>query len=68
MSRGPPAPGSASGAAPPRFPAGVCKPWQANLIAIVATLATLGVALAVDGALESRPALVIFTLPIMLAA
>lgn len=44
------------------------KQWQAYVFAIVATVATLNLRLALDGPLGGQPTLVIFTLPIMLSA
>ena len=44
------------------------KSWQAYLFAVVATAATLGLRLALDGPLGGRPTLVMFTMPIMLSA
>ena len=43
-------------------------PWKAYAFAVVATSATLGVRLLLDERLEGQPALVIFTVPIMLSA
>jgi PAS domain S-box-containing protein len=48
-----------------RFP---LKPWPAYVFAIVATAATLGLRLALDAPLGQQPALVVFTVPIMLSA
>jgi PAS domain S-box-containing protein len=47
---------------------GGLKPWQAYVFAIVATIATLVLRLALDGRVEGRPTLIIFTVPIMLSA
>ena len=44
------------------------KRWQAYLFAILATAATFGLRLALDGQLGGRPTLMIFALPIMLSA
>jgi len=44
------------------------KSWQAYVLALVATAATLAVRLALDGPLGGQPTLVIFTVPIMLSA
>jgi signal transduction histidine kinase/ActR/RegA family two-component response regulator len=43
------------------------KPWQAYAFAVAATVATLGLRLALDGPLGGRPTLIIFILPIMLS-
>jgi PAS domain S-box-containing protein len=59
----------ASGAlSPSRFNSSPLKPWQAYLSAVLATVATLGLRLALSGRLEGRPTLIIFTVPIMLSA
>jgi signal transduction histidine kinase/AmiR/NasT family two-component response regulator len=47
---------------------GSLKSWQAYVFAIVATVATLALRLALDGQLGGQPTLVVFTLPIMLSA
>ncbi|MEP7347084.1 MAG: DUF4118 domain-containing protein, partial [Gemmatimonadaceae bacterium] len=52
----------------PRVDARPLKPWLAYLLAIVATMATLGVRLALDGKLGGQSALVVFAVPIMLSA
>ena len=44
------------------------NPWQAYLLATVATAVTLVVRLALDGPLGGRPTLVIFAVPIMVSA
>ena len=51
-----------------RFVLDPLKPWQAYLFALVATSITLVLRLAMSGQLGEQPALVIFTLPIMLSA
>jgi two-component system, cell cycle sensor histidine kinase and response regulator CckA len=48
--------------------AGPLKPWQAYPFAIAATAAALGSSLALKGLLEGGPALVIFTMSIMVSA
>ena len=58
---------------PRRFPRGglspgPLQPWQAWLVAIASTSVTLAVRIALDEPLAGQPALVIFTLPIMLSA
>jgi PAS domain S-box-containing protein len=50
------------------FASGQLKPWQAYLLAMVATAATLGLRLTLASQLEGRPTLIVFTLPIMLSA
>jgi len=48
---------------------GLLKPWQAYVVAITATLATLGLRLAIAGHMGGhQPTLMIFTVPIMLSA
>jgi PAS domain S-box-containing protein len=44
------------------------RPWPAYGVAVLATLATLALRLVLDTALDGRPTLVIFTVPIMLSA
>jgi PAS domain S-box-containing protein len=46
----------------------VLKPWQLYLFAIVAAAVTLGSRLAIGDPLDGQPALVMFTVPIMLTA
>jgi PAS domain S-box-containing protein len=43
-------------------------PWQACVLALVLTAATLALRLAMDHPLDGRPTLIIFTVPIMLCA
>ena len=43
-------------------------PWQAGLLAVALTAATLGLRLALGGPLEGQSALIIFIVPIMLSA
>ena len=43
-------------------------PWQAGLLAVALTAATLGLRLALGGPLEGQSALIVFTVPIMLSA
>jgi K+-sensing histidine kinase KdpD len=50
------------------FALGQLKSWQAYVFATVLTFATLGLRLALNGQLDGRPTLVIFTVPIMLSA
>jgi PAS domain S-box-containing protein len=47
---------------------GLLKPWQAYVFAMVVMFATLGLRLALNGQLDGRPTLIIFTVPIMLSA
>lgn len=47
---------------------GLLKPWLADLFAVLATAATLGLRFALEDPLGGQPALVLFTLPIMLSA
>jgi K+-sensing histidine kinase KdpD len=49
-------------------PAGRLKPWQSYVFAILATGITLGLRLTLAGQLRGRPTLIVFTVPIMLAA
>jgi PAS domain S-box-containing protein len=51
-----------------RFHSAVLKPWQGYAFAVAASVATLALHLALDGPLGGQPALVIFTLPIMMSA
>jgi PAS domain S-box-containing protein len=51
-----------------RFDSGPLKPWHAYGFAVLATLATLGLRLALAGSLGVEPTLVIFILPIMVSA
>jgi len=51
-----------------RFDSIPLRPWPACMLALVVTVATLGLRLALDGPLGGRPTLVIFTMPIMLSA
>ena len=44
------------------------KAWQTYLFALAATVATLGLRLALEARLQGQPTLVIFTIPIMLSA
>jgi PAS domain S-box-containing protein len=50
------------------FRPGRLNPWQAYLFATMATVATLGLRLALGGQLGGRPTLIVFTVPIMLSA
>lgn len=50
------------------FDTRLLKPWQAYGFAVVATAATLGLRLLIAPQLAGQPALVIFTVPIMLSA
>jgi PAS domain S-box-containing protein len=47
---------------------GRVNPWQASVIAVVSTAATLVLRLAINDQMDGQPALVMFTLPIMLSA
>ena len=49
-------------------PKGLLGPWQAGGVTLLLTLATFGLRLALDTALDGRPTLVLFTVPIMLGA
>lgn len=51
-----------------RANAGPWGPWQGYLFAVVATAVVLGLRLSLEGSLRGQPALVIFTLSIMLSA
>jgi PAS domain S-box-containing protein len=44
------------------------KPWQADVVAILTTMAAFGLRAALDDELDGQPTLVIFTLPVMLSA
>jgi PAS domain S-box-containing protein len=66
-----PAAGGSGASEPlPRFSFawGTLKPWQTYVIATVATVATLGLRLALEVPLAGRPTMVMFTMPIMLSA
>jgi PAS domain S-box-containing protein len=47
--------------------AGLLKPWQACVVAMAATVVTLGLRMALGGQLQEQPTLVIFAIPIMLS-
>jgi PAS domain S-box-containing protein len=50
------------------FGSGRLKPWQSYVFAILATGITLGLRLTLAGQLRGRPTLIVFTVPIILAA